>query len=115
MDVIGFRAPATLWDTYASVVGERGRSADLRRYIEWRVENPHVLLGADPGPAGAGPQPHKFEIDKALSAPYLALFKGDGLSADLRAYIAWRVEHYNEPLPGQGRLSVRNNRPPSES
>lgn len=115
MNVIGFRAPEDLWGTYGSVVGERGRSADLRKYIEWRIENPHVLLGADPGTAGSGPQPYKFEIDATLHSLFTALFDTDGLSADLRCYIAWRVAHFDEPLPGQGRLSVRNNQPPAES
>ncbi len=33
-----------LWDAYAEVVGDGGRSADLRAYIEWRVDNPTTPL-----------------------------------------------------------------------
>lgn len=43
-DMHRIRAPKALWDAYAAVVGERGRSADLREYMEWRVENPDTPL-----------------------------------------------------------------------
>lgn len=33
-----------LWDAYGAVVGTGGRSADLRTYIEWRVDNPTTPL-----------------------------------------------------------------------
>jgi hypothetical protein len=33
-----------LWDAYAEVVGNGGRSADLREYIKWRVDNPTTPL-----------------------------------------------------------------------
>jgi len=33
-----------LWDTYGQVVGDGGRSADLRVYIEWRVDHPNTPL-----------------------------------------------------------------------
>lgn len=39
-DVRRFRADDELWDAYTKVVGERRRSADIRRYLEWRVKNP---------------------------------------------------------------------------
>ena len=33
-----------LWDAYAEIVGDSGRSADLRSYVEWRIDNPTTPL-----------------------------------------------------------------------
>lgn len=33
-----------LWDAYGNVVGDGGRSDDIRAYIEWRVEHPDMPL-----------------------------------------------------------------------
>lgn len=38
------RADQELWDAYENVVGDGGRSADLRAYMEWRIENPTMPL-----------------------------------------------------------------------
>lgn len=38
------RVDQELWDAYTEVVGDGGRSADLRSYIEWRVDNPTTPL-----------------------------------------------------------------------
>lgn len=52
-DIRRFRADDELWDAYAQVVGERNRSADIRDYIEWRIENPDTPLpGRWRGPRG---------------------------------------------------------------
>jgi hypothetical protein len=40
----GIRVNAELWAEYAGVVGNHGRAADLRAYIEWRVDNPRTPL-----------------------------------------------------------------------
>lgn len=51
-DIRRFRADDELWDAYTKVIGERQRSADIREYIEWRVENPDTPLpGRWRGPA----------------------------------------------------------------
>lgn len=34
------RVDPALWDAYARIVGDGGRAADLREYMEWRVEHP---------------------------------------------------------------------------
>lgn len=39
-----FRIDDELWEAYAEVVGERNRSADIRDYIEWRIEHPDTPL-----------------------------------------------------------------------
>lgn len=33
-----------LWSDYGKLVGDRNRSADIRRYIEWRLSHPHDPL-----------------------------------------------------------------------
>ena len=43
-DVRRFRADKELWDAYTAVVGEGSRSADIKAYLEWRVENPEAPL-----------------------------------------------------------------------
>lgn len=43
-DIRRFRADDELWDAYTDVVGERRRSADIRAYMEWRIENPDTPL-----------------------------------------------------------------------
>lgn len=43
-DLRRFRVPDELWDAYSAIVGDRGRSADLKSYMEWRVDNPTTPL-----------------------------------------------------------------------
>ncbi len=43
-DLHKLRVDSGLWKEYAEVVGDLGRSADLRAYIEWRVDNPTTPL-----------------------------------------------------------------------
>lgn len=38
------RVDEGLWRAYTEIVGDGGRSADLRSYIEWRVDNPTTPL-----------------------------------------------------------------------
>lgn len=37
-------ADAVLWTAFGAVVGNSKRSADLRHYMAWRVNNPHAPL-----------------------------------------------------------------------
>jgi len=39
--------PDDLWVAFARVVGRNGRSADLRRYVAWRIRHPHTPLPDD--------------------------------------------------------------------
>lgn len=43
-DLRKLRIDQELWEAYAEVVGNGGRSADLRAYVEWRVDNPSTPL-----------------------------------------------------------------------
>lgn len=43
-DIRRIRVDTDLWKTYAEIVGDGGRSADLKSYIEWRVDNPTTPL-----------------------------------------------------------------------
>lgn len=43
-DMRRLRVATELWDAYTEIVGDAGRSADLKSYIEWRVDNPTMPL-----------------------------------------------------------------------
>lgn len=43
-DVRRIRVDHDLWTAYAEIVGNGGRSADIKAYIEWRVDNPTTPL-----------------------------------------------------------------------
>lgn len=43
-DIRRLRVEQSLWDAYTEIVGDGGRSADLKAYIEWRVDNPTAPL-----------------------------------------------------------------------
>lgn len=43
-DVRRIRVDTDLWRAYAEIVGNGGRSADIKAYIEWRIDNPTTPL-----------------------------------------------------------------------
>lgn len=43
-DIRRLRVDEQLWAAYSEIVGDAGRSADLKAYIEWRVDNPTTPL-----------------------------------------------------------------------
>lgn len=43
-DIRRIRVDLDLWKAYEAVVGNGGRSADIKAYIEWRVDNPTTPL-----------------------------------------------------------------------
>jgi hypothetical protein len=43
-DIRRFRLDQETWDEYGELVGDAGRSADLKAYIEWRLDNPETPL-----------------------------------------------------------------------
>lgn len=46
-----FRLDLETWKAYGEVVGDGGRSADLKAYIDWRIDNPTTPLpGKKRGP-----------------------------------------------------------------
>lgn len=43
-DLRRVRIDGDLWEKYEEIVGDGGRSADIRAYVEWRVDNPTTPL-----------------------------------------------------------------------
>lgn len=43
-DLRKLRVDKETWDLYTEIVGARGRSADLKAYINWRIDNPATPL-----------------------------------------------------------------------
>jgi hypothetical protein len=43
-DVRRFRLDLETWKAYGDIVGDGGRSADLKAYIDWRIDNPTTPL-----------------------------------------------------------------------
>lgn len=43
-DIRRLRVEEHLWKAYKEIVGDGGRSADLKAYIEWRIRNPTTPL-----------------------------------------------------------------------
>jgi hypothetical protein len=43
-DIRRIRVDAESWAAYAEIVGDAGRSADIKAYIEWRLDNPTTPL-----------------------------------------------------------------------
>lgn len=43
-DIRRLRVEDDLWQAYTEIVGNGGRSADLKAYIEWRIDNPTTPL-----------------------------------------------------------------------
>jgi hypothetical protein len=94
------RAPRWLWlERYPEVVGDVGRTADLKLFMDWQIDNPHARLGDDV------PAPYDFLATFRVEAQRWDLFldcvpEADA-SARLRGYMWWRVQHPAEPLPGR--------------
>lgn len=93
------RVPRWLWSRYAEVVGNIGRAPDLKRFMAWRLDDSATELGPDVEP------PHDFTATFRVPDELWNLFAGDmaegEISAELRRYIWWRVQHPKEPLPGR--------------
>ena len=43
-DIRRIRIDDETWEAYAEIVGDGGRSADRRAYIDWRLDNPTAPL-----------------------------------------------------------------------
>jgi len=43
-DIRRFRLDSETWKAYGELVGDAGRSADLKAYIDWRLDNPTLPL-----------------------------------------------------------------------
>lgn len=102
---LGIRVSDDLWRRYAAVVGNAGRSADLKSYMEWRVDTPHWTVGSPFTEPGAPVR--KVRVDDALRKDFKAAVPAGDCSSDLRTYIAWRVANPATPLPGRLRASRR--------
>lgn len=93
------RAPLTLWRQYADVVGDIGRTSDLKLFMDWQVDNPDAEIGPDVD------GPHDFLATLRVEAERWEMFLDtvpyDDGSARLRGYMWWRIQHPDEPLPGR--------------
>jgi hypothetical protein len=104
------RIARTLWERYGTVVGDLGRTADLKVFLDWAAENPGVQLADD----AAGP--HDFTPTFRIEGPRWQAFLesiGDAdYSSVLRRYINWRTAHPNQPLPGRRVPPLKRQRRP---
>lgn len=102
---IGFRMSRALWCAYAGPVGNAGRSADLCRYLEAKIENPELSFPDTQDPGADHSVPHKIRVHPDIRKLYTHLFADNpgAMSSDIRTYIAWRIAHPDEPLPGRVR------------
>jgi hypothetical protein len=91
--------PPWLWTQYASVVGDRGRTADLKMFMDWRIDHTEPVLGPDVAP------PCDFLATLRVESERWELYMdtvGEGeASAEMRRYIWWRIQHPSDPLPGR--------------
>lgn len=53
---------------------------------------------------------HRIRVDREMWEAYAGIVGNGGRAADLREYIAWRIEHPDAPLPGRWRGPVRRTR-----
>jgi hypothetical protein len=68
-DIRRLRVDDDTWEAYTEIVGERGRSADLKAYINWRIDNPaEPLPGHRRGPTKK-PSPAKTAVMRSSSKP----------------------------------------------
>jgi hypothetical protein len=91
--------PRTLWERYATVVGDAGRTADLKIFMDWQIDHTDTALGPDVA------APYDFLATLRMESERWEMFMdtvGAGeCSARLRSYIQWRIEHPDDPLPGR--------------
>lgn len=93
------RLPAWRWEQYAEIVGDIGRTPDLKIFMDWQIDNPDLILGPDMV------KPHDFLATIRIETVRWQTFMdtvGDGNCAGrLRRYILWRILHPEQPLPGR--------------
>jgi hypothetical protein len=66
-DLRRFRLDKETWEAYGELVGDGGRSADLKAYIDWRLDNPTTPLpGKRRGPVK---RTRKVAMPKPKSSP----------------------------------------------
>jgi hypothetical protein len=93
------RVPHWLWQQYAGVVGDVGRTSDLKKFVAWQIDNPDLEIGPDI----EGPHDFlaKIRTELELWDLFLETVPEDDGAARLRAYIWWRVQNPSAPLPGR--------------
>lgn len=105
------RLPKWLWQQYARVVGDVGRTPDLKIFMDWCMDNTTVDLGPDVA------APYDFlatlRVEPERWEAFLDAVGDRGASRRLRTYIWWRVQHPHDPLPGRrlGPLRRSSRRP----
>lgn len=105
------RLPQWLWERYGEVVGDVGRTSDLKVFQDWRIDHSDVHLGDDV----AGPYDFlaTLRIESARWDLYCDTVGDGAATSDMRRYIWWRVQHPSDPLPGRrlGPLRRQSRRP----
>lgn len=99
--------PQWLWTKYATVVGDRGRTADLKTFMDWRIDHTDLVLGPDVA------APYDFLATVRIESDrwdlYMATVGAGEGSAEMRRYIRWRIQHMSDPLPGRRLGPLRRN------
>lgn len=81
----------------------RARPADA-----WRQPLPSVGSGSYPRLVAPDQSDmRRIRVDQAMWDAYAEIVGDGGRAADLREYIAWRIEHPEDPLPGRWRGPVK--------
>jgi hypothetical protein len=100
--------PQWLWTQYATVVGNLGRTADLKVFMDWRIDHTDLTLGPDV----AAPYDHlaTLRIEAGRWELYMDTVGHRECSAEMRRYIWWRIQHPSDPLPGRRLGPLRRHR-----
>jgi hypothetical protein len=102
------RLPTWLWLQYAKVVGNAGRTDDLKVFMDWRIDHRGLELGDDVA------APYDFLTTLRVELERWKMFRDSvddrECSAELRRYIWWRVQHPDTPLPGRRLGPLRRER-----
>lgn len=77
----------------------------------WPRPLPHSEADRYAAGMATGSDIRRLRVPDELWSLYTEVVGDAGRSADLKAYIAWRVDHPDEPLPGTRRPPVRRSRP----
>jgi hypothetical protein len=101
--------PRWLWEQYGTIVGNVGRTGDLKVFMDWRIDHPDLVLGPDVDP------PYDFlatlRIESDRWDMYLETVDDGAGSSGMRRYVSWRVQHPSKPLPGRRLGPLRRESP----
>ncbi len=102
------RLPKWLWEQYGKIVGNLGRTPDLKIYMDWQLDNPNAELGDDV--AGPCDFSTTLRIEPERWAAFMSTVGKGDCTEEMRRYIWWRVQHPRDPLPGRKLGPLRRER-----